>query len=47
MRRVRTVPQLGSHPELVTFRCGTCAHVETVEHDPPNSAWSKRRRRPG
>jgi hypothetical protein len=35
MRRVRAVPQLGSHPELLTFRCGSCDHVETIEHDPP------------
>jgi hypothetical protein len=35
MRRVRAVPQLGPHPELLTFRCGNCEHVETVERDAP------------
>jgi hypothetical protein len=34
MRSVRSVPPVGSHPELVTFRCGGCDHVETIEHDP-------------
>jgi hypothetical protein len=38
MRRVRAVPQLGAHPELLTFRCGSCDHVETIEHDPPPNA---------
>ena len=28
-------------PELVTFRCGACDHVETIEHEPPRpSAFS-------
>jgi transposase-like protein len=35
MRRVRSVPPVASHPELVTFRCGACDHVETIEHNPP------------
>jgi uncharacterized Zn finger protein len=38
MRRVRVVPQLGAHPELLTFRCGSCDHVETVEHDPRSNS---------
>jgi len=31
MRAIRVVPQLGIHAELVTFRCGTCEHVETLD----------------
>lgn len=32
MRPVHTIPKIGQHPELVTFRCGQCRHVETIEH---------------
>jgi hypothetical protein len=28
MRHVATLPQFGAHPELRTFRCDVCAHVE-------------------
>ena len=31
MKLVRTVPGVGSFPELRTFRCERCGHVETVE----------------
>jgi len=29
MNLVRTIPQVGSHPELLVFRCAGCNHVET------------------
>ena len=25
------VPKVGPHPELVTFRCDDCGHVQTLE----------------
>jgi uncharacterized Zn finger protein len=31
MATANRVPKLGSHPELVTFRCDGCGHVLTVE----------------
>jgi uncharacterized Zn finger protein len=34
MRRVRTVPKLGLHPELAIYRCKKCGQVETAEHKP-------------
>ena len=37
---VRRVPRLGAMPELVTYQCPACGHVETIEKqaDPP---WSR------
>jgi len=32
---VGTVPRVGSLPELVTYQCPACGHVETVEIQPP------------
>jgi hypothetical protein len=29
MKLVRTIPRVGSHPELFVFRCTLCSHVET------------------
>jgi uncharacterized Zn finger protein len=34
MRRVRTVPKLGLHPELAIYRCKKCGQVESAEHKP-------------
>jgi hypothetical protein len=31
MQLIRTVPRLASHPELKTFRCPACGHIETIE----------------
>jgi hypothetical protein len=31
MRLIRTIPRVGSHPELLVFRCTRCNHVETKE----------------
>jgi hypothetical protein len=39
MRRVGSIPKLGSLPELVTFQCGNCSHVETIENEP--SGWTR------
>jgi hypothetical protein len=38
MRRVRTVPKLGLHPELAVYRCRKCGGVEMAEPEPPKSA---------
>jgi hypothetical protein len=35
MRHVATLPKFGAHPELRTFRCAACRHVETVVHPGP------------
>jgi len=35
MRHVATLPKFGAHPELRTFRCAACRHVETVVHSGP------------
>ena len=29
MANIGVLPQVGAHPELRTFRCGACRHVET------------------
>jgi len=36
MAHVATLPKFGVHPELRTFRCESCRHVETqvVKHGP-------------
>ena len=34
MNLVRTTPQVGSHPELLVFRCAGCNHVETKAQNP-------------
>jgi len=26
-----TIPGIGSHPELLTYRCDGCGNVETIE----------------
>lgn len=31
MKHVATVPKLGVHPELRTFKCKFCQHVNTIE----------------
>jgi hypothetical protein len=31
MKLIKTVPRIASFPELRTFRCQKCGHVETVE----------------
>jgi hypothetical protein len=33
MRLVGTVPGAGPFPELLTFRCQRCGHVETIEQE--------------
>jgi hypothetical protein len=38
MRRVGSIPKLGSLPELVTFQCGSCNHVETIAWEPSPSS---------
>jgi len=34
---VSRVPRVGAMPELVTYQCPACGHVETIENlpDPP------------
>jgi hypothetical protein len=39
MRHVGSIPKLGSLPELLTFQCGNCSHVETIENKP--SGWMR------
>jgi rubredoxin len=36
---VSRVPRVGAMPELVTYQCPACGHVETIENlpDPPES----------
>jgi hypothetical protein len=31
---VSRVPRLGAMPELVTYQCAACGHVETIESQP-------------
>lgn len=31
MKLVKTIPRIGSYPELKTYRCQHCQHVETIE----------------
>ena len=31
---VGTVPRVGTLPELVTYQCPVCGHVETIEQHP-------------
>jgi uncharacterized Zn finger protein len=31
MKLVRAIPKIGTFPELRTYRCERCGHVETVE----------------
>jgi rubredoxin len=31
---VRSVPRFGAMPELITYQCPACGHVETVETQP-------------
>ena len=31
MKLVRTTPKAGPYPELATFACDNCKHVETIE----------------
>jgi rubredoxin len=38
---VASVPRFGSLPELVTYQCPACGHVETVETKPPAPMPSK------
>ena len=33
MRLVGTIPKFGIIPELRTFRCEACGHVDTFEHN--------------
>ena len=36
---VKRVPRVGAMPELVTYQCPACGHVETLEtqpHERPN-----------
>jgi hypothetical protein len=33
MAVVGRVPKLAAHPELVTFRCHSCQHVQTKESE--------------
>ncbi|HTT47577.1 MAG TPA: hypothetical protein VMG39_06175 [Pseudolabrys sp.] len=32
---VGRVPRLGAMPELVTYQCPACGHVETIEKETP------------
>ncbi len=34
---VSSVPRIGGLPELVTYECPVCGHVETVEKHPDNT----------
>ena len=31
---VRSVPRVGAMPELITYQCAACGHVETIEAQP-------------
>ena len=31
MKLVKTIPHIGSYPELQTYRCERCHNVETIE----------------
>lgn len=31
---VSRVPRVGAMPELITYRCPACGHVETIEQQP-------------
>ena len=31
---VSRVPRLGAMPELITYQCPACGHVETIENEP-------------
>ncbi len=31
---ISRVPRLGAMPELVTYQCPACGHVETIEQPP-------------
>jgi hypothetical protein len=31
MKLVKTIPRIGSYPELHTYRCEECRKVETIE----------------
>jgi len=35
MTLARRLPKFGPHPELLTFRCDGCGHVETREAAEP------------
>jgi hypothetical protein len=32
---VSAVPRVGALPELITYQCPACGHVETIEMPPP------------
>jgi len=34
MKLVKTIPRIGSYPELRTYRCEQCGDVETIEAKP-------------
>jgi hypothetical protein len=34
MTLVKTIPGIGAYPELRTYRCAQCGHVETIEVKP-------------
>jgi len=40
---VSRVPRVGAMPELVTYQCPSCGHVETIENlpDPPQQQRRK------
>jgi len=31
MKLIKTIPRIGSYPELQTYRCEKCHNVETIE----------------
>jgi hypothetical protein len=31
MRLIKTIPRIGSYPELQTYHCDRCHNVETIE----------------
>ena len=31
MKLIKTIPRIGSYPELQTYRCEQCHNVETIE----------------
>jgi hypothetical protein len=31
MKLIKTIPRIGSYPELQTYRCEECHNVETIE----------------
>jgi len=41
MKLVKTIPRIGSYPELQTYRCEQCHNIETIEVKWSNSVQNK------